>query len=222
VKGKLHFFCIFAEKEIMIQAKSYSKFTYNDIEELGLSVIRDSWLEASSTIMPSSLLEQILALNLKLPLFSEKAKSELIITPVLNEIWSNNQDIFTIYSGYSFEVDKTRGLKGFCDYMLAMVPQSVFINTPIITLVEAKNEEDLSQATPQCAAEMYAAQLYNIKRNHNIPIIYGIITSGFEWVFLKLEDNLITMDTRRYFLNDIPQLLGVLQTLIDTFKGSQL
>lgn len=199
-------------------AKSYSKFTANDIEELGINIIQNNWLQTTKLVQPSSLLTQLFAINLQLPLYTEKAKSELIITPILNEIWAKNTSFFTIYSGYNFEVDKARGLNGFCDYLFAKMPASVFINTPVIAVIEAKNEQDLPTATPQCVAEMYAAYLFNEKRKHNIPIIYGIITSGFEWMFLRLENQTASLDTKRYFLNQLPELLGALQTTIDLCK----
>jgi type I site-specific restriction endonuclease len=198
--------------------KSYSKFTADDIEDLGLKIIQDNWLQSTQLLPPSTLLTQLFAINLQLPLYTEKAKSELIITPILNEIWVKNRTFFTIYSGYNFEVDKTKGLNGFCDYLFAKMPASVFINTPVIAVIEAKNEQDLPNATPQCVAEMYAAYLFNEKRKQNIPIIYGVITSGFEWMFLKLDNRTASLDTKRYFFNQLPELLGALQTIIDLCK----
>lgn len=195
--------------------KSYSKFNERDIEDLGIRIIQENWFQHSFQLPPSDLLTQTFAINLQLPVFTEKAKSELIITPILNEIWARNTAFFTIYSGYNFEVDKSKGLNGFCDYILARTPQSVFINTPVLAVVEAKNEQDLPNATPQCVAEMYAAYLFNEQRHKSIPIIYGIITSGFEWMFLKLENKVAILDTKRYFLNQLPELLGALQTIID-------
>jgi hypothetical protein len=199
----------------MKEKKSYSKFKAEDIEALGIAIIQADWLTPTATVPPSNLLLQLFDINLKLPLFTEKAKSELIITPILNDVWAKNQTAFTIYSGYNFEVDKKRGLNGFCDYLLAKMPQSVFINTPVFAIVEAKNEQDLPYALPQCVAEMYAARIFNETRQKEIPIIYGAITSGFEWMFLKLEGNLATLDPKRYFLNDLPALLGAIQTIID-------
>jgi hypothetical protein len=202
----------------MSHKKSFSKFTEQDIEDLQIQIIQQNWLQTSLKIAPSDLLIQLFALNLKLPLFTEKAKSELIITPILNEVWAKNSDYFTIYSGYNFEVDKSKGLRGFCDYLLARTPQSVFINTPILAVVEAKNEQDLPNATPQCVAEMYAAYLFNQRKKSNISVVYGVITSGFEWMFLKLENQVAILDTQRYFLNQLPDLLGAIQTVVDLSK----
>ncbi len=198
--------------------KSYSKFKAQDIETLGITIIQADWLTDMILLPPSDLLLQLFALNLKLPLFTEKAKSELIITPILNEVWAKNQHDFTIYSGYNFEVDKKRGLNGFCDYLLAKMPQGVFINTPVFAIVEAKNEQDLPNAMPQCVAEMYAAKIFNENRHKDIPIIYGAVTSGFEWMFLKLSDNEAILDSKRYFLNNLPELLGAIQSIIDRCK----
>ena len=49
------------------------------------------------------------------------------------------------------------------------------------------------------------------------PIVYGCVTNAFEWVFLKLEDELVTIDNHRYSINDLPELLGALQNIIDVY-----
>jgi hypothetical protein len=38
-----------------------------------------------------------------------------------------------------------------------------------------------------CVAEMIAAQMFNIREGKEIPAIYGCVTSGKLWQFLKLE-----------------------------------
>ena len=34
---------------------------------------------------------------------------------------------------------------------------------------------------------------------------------------LKLEDELVTIDNHRYSINDLPELLGALQNIIDVY-----
>ena len=92
------------------------------------------------------------------------------------------------------------------------------MESPILAVVEAKHNQDLLDATPQCIAEMYAAQIFNERRDSRQPFIFGAVTNGYEWLFLKLEDNLVTIDTERFVLNNLPRLLGVWQKIIDSFS----
>ncbi len=57
--------------------------------------------------------------------------------------------------------------------------------------------------------------IHNKSPNH---IIHGTVTDGYEWVFLRLEENLLLIDSERYYLQDLPRLLGALQTIIDYYK----
>ena len=83
-------------------------------------------------VQPSNLLLQQLQEAQELPVKSEKARSELIITPILLELRRNNNKFFTIYSGDILTVDKTSGLTGECDFILAKETGSFSINVPIL------------------------------------------------------------------------------------------
>ena len=155
--------------------KSYSHYDYPDLKELAIDVVSTKLFTSITLLKPSDLLLQILSINQQLPLQSEKAKSALLITPILNELWQRNPKVFTYFSGYQFNVDTTRGLKGFCYYILCKKYNAVFIESPLCAVVEAKHNQDLLDAVPQCAAEMYAAQLFNEQQGNNIQNIYGIV-----------------------------------------------
>ena len=197
--------------------KSYSHFKSEDIETLGLSINRKKLFGKFPDISPSELLLQTLAINQQIPTESEKAKSELIITPILNEMFVRNPQRFTYFSGYQFNVDEKRGLKGFCDYIISTKYDAAFIESPLVAIVEAKHNQDLPDATPQCVAEMYAAQIFNERKKKPQPVIFGAITNGYEWLFLKLENSQVTLDIERYGLKNLPELLGVWQIIIDCF-----
>ena len=195
--------------------KSYSHYDYPDLKELSIEVVSTKLFTSIALIQPSDLLLQILSINQQLPLQSEKAKSELLITPILNELWQRNPKVFTYFSGYQFNVDSKRCLKGFCDYILCKKYNAVFIESPLCAIVEAKHNQDLLDAVPQCAAEMYAAQLFNQQQGNSIETIYGIVTTGYDWLFLKLVNQILFVDNERYFLNKLSELLGCWQQIID-------
>ena len=198
--------------------RSYSHFKIEDIRELGIEVSRQKLFDMVENLYPSEWLLQTLSINQQIPAESEKAKSELIISPVLNELFIKNPKRFTYFSGYQFNVDQKLGLKGFCDFIISKKYNAAFIESPLVAIVEAKQNQDLVDATPQCIAEMYAATIFNQRENSSVPTIFGIVTNGYEWLFLTLENSQVIIDTERYGLKNLPELLGVWQIIIDSFQ----
>jgi hypothetical protein len=82
-------------------------------------------------------------------------------------------------------------------------------------MIESKNKAP-DEGYAQCAAEMYAAKCFNEQMNEPSEIIYGAVTNAFDWVFLKLENNTIYVDTQRHYLNELPKLLGIFQHIIES------
>ena len=80
--------------------KSYSNFTFEDIKALGLSVINGDLFDEFPDIQPSDLLSKTLELYQGLPVQSEKAKSEFLISPILSEVRMRNPKKITFFSGY--------------------------------------------------------------------------------------------------------------------------
>lgn len=63
----------------------------------------------------------------------------------------------------------------------------------------------------QCVAEMVAAQRFNQQRENEIAVIYGVITTGSIWQFLRMQDTVIEIALTEYFLNDVSKILGILK-----------
>ena len=161
-------------------------------------------------------LTKALVLAQELPVKSEKARCEMIVTPILLDLRQKNNKIFTIFSGDTLNADDTRGLNGECDFILAKDKGSFEVSFPIIQVVEAKRN-DVEVGIPQCAAQMIGAQLWNENNQTDFKLIYGCVTTGDDWVFLKLIDNKLFIDTKKYYLGNIEELLGVFQNIIDEF-----
>ena len=196
--------------------KSYSAFTIDELLAMGLFIDEENFLykETIADIQPSDFLLEALARGKRRKLKSEKAKSEHIITPILTEIEEINKGKFATFSGYRFNVDKNLGLVGYCDFILTKEAKSPIIQAPVFCLVEAKND-NLEIGLAQCIAEMYAAQLFNQKKNKPLNVIYGATTFGFEWKFLQLIGNKVNIDNEIYYINELPKLLGVLNYIVN-------
>jgi hypothetical protein len=94
---------------------------------------------------------------------TEKARSEFLIAPILMEARRLRHGAVSLFSGAELNVDASRGLNGFCDFVLSGSATQTELDAPLITIVEAKNE-NIRAGVPQCAAEMFAAQLFNERR----------------------------------------------------------
>lgn len=200
--------------------KSYSNFkTVDDIKSLGINMVAVSLFGNNvPEVKPSNWLAQTLEVYKATPSGSEKAKSELTITPIFGDLRLRNPQKFSFFSGYQLNVLPEKGLRGFCDFILSKKYNAVLLESPLLVVVEAKLREDLPDALPQCIAAMYAAQILNQRNDENLPYIYGVVTNGQEWLFVKLANMMAYVDTERYFTARLPQLLGVWQLVLDSFE----
>ena len=167
---------------------------------------------------PSDWLNKTLSLTRKLVLRSEKAKSEAIVMPILVELKDRNQDFFMIHSGETLNADKEKGLNGECDFIITQNTGSLSINLPIISVVEAKRGE-LDTGAEQCAAQMQGALVFNEKEGNSLNVMYGCVTNGREWQFMKLEDKRLFIDIKVYPIDQLDTILGVFQHIIDYYKS---
>lgn len=62
---------------------------------------------------------------------------------------------------------------------------------------------------------MIAAQIFNNNNGDNLTTIYGSVTSGTNWLFLKLEGTLVTVDLLEYFIDKPGKILGILAQAFD-------
>lgn len=186
------------------------------------TVVKKFNLDAQSTslfdtIVPceaSSWLLDTLKKSRLVPLNNEKTKAERIISPILVEIAEFYQDKVTLFSGEELEVNAADDLSGACDFFFVLHPHKPYIESPIISLAESKNE-DMEYGRAQCAAQLYGAKLYNEAEGKDIPILYGCATDGVEWQFLRFENNIFYIDNRIY--TNLNEILGVWHKVIQTY-----
>jgi hypothetical protein len=174
-------------------------------------------------VAPSPTLQTILEtyVPLALSIGSEKARAELIVTPILAEVWKRSQPDIGFFSGVEFEVDEDQGLNGTCDYLFTRSREQSVITSPVLTIVEAK-KEDLKPGMGQCIAEMVAARLFNEREGSDIRSIYGAVTTGTNWQFLLLERDTIFIDHNERFLNGVGAILGILFHTLGVVSHSPL
>ena len=211
--------CLFLSLNRTITAMSYSDFTLYELKSQFNLIFQErvELFNPVESVTPSSLLQEILAENIPLALEidTEKARSELIIAPILVELRKSFNRKISIFSGTEFTVDKQKGLNGKCDFLISQSSEQLDINAPVATLVEAKND-NIKSGIPQCIAEMIAAQLFNQQRNQPISCIYGGVTTGSNWKFMKLVDNIVSIESGEQFIGNIELILGILTQIIHT------
>ena len=76
-------------------------------------------------------------------------------------------------------------------------------------VVEAK-QENIPGGFGQCIAEMVAARIFNERAGNEIRTVYGAVTSGDNWKFLKLEGDRVFIDLTQYQIAQLGKILGVL------------
>ena len=196
----------------------YSSFTIRKVQkDFSVEIIEKTDLFSGTESREiSNHLKETLADNVSLAaaINTEKARSELIIAPVLIEIRKMFNKKISFFSGIELNVDKERDLTGFCDFIISQSPEQLFLNAPVITVVEAKNENIMS-GLGQCAAEMIASRIFNEQEGTILSKIYGVVTSGNIWKFLKLEDNKIHIDLDDYSIKEVSKVVGILCSMIE-------
>jgi len=199
---------------------SYKKFTLEKvIYDFSLEFLKIPLFENIKPICMSDSYSKMLAKGLKiaLPSGSEKIRSELIVMPILLEIQDINNEIFSIHSGVNLNADKKKGLIGECDFVLSLSRITEFIDIPVFCIVEAK-KQDIEAGLGQCASQMVGSRIFNQKRNSGIKIIFGCVTTGAEWRFLKLQDEKLLLDSDEYYISNVDEIIGVFQEIVNFYK----
>ena len=195
----------------------HSDFTLKEVtRRFGLTI--DETRDLFGHIMPvppTDFLQVVLADSgsLALTLSNEKARSEFLIAPILLEVRRVKQQQISLFSGQEFVVEPSEGLAGVCDFLISRSPEQYIVHSPIMVVVEAKNE-NIKMGLGQCAAEMLAVQKFNEREQNIVPTVYGTVTPGDIWKFLQLESATLSIDTRTYYGDNLDFVLGVLLHMV--------
>lgn len=197
---------------------AYSDFTLAQISTTFGIAIEDS-LDLFSHLAPTCV-DTVFAtymnntIPLALAIGTEKAKSELIIAPILVEVRRIVHNHISLFSGIRFTVDTAQGLDGTCDFLISRARQQTYLKCPVIAIVEAKND-NINSGLAQCIAEMIAANIFNQQQENAIEPLYGAVTTGSQWKFLTLKDNTAYIDIQDYYVNTLETILGILIHMVN-------
>jgi hypothetical protein len=199
----------------------YSQYTslQSVRQKLGVTTQFKPLFSGFDFVEPSDWLKHTLNLYTKYrtAYFNEKSRSEGIVFPILSELQNLHNYKFALYSGATIEGDKELGLNGECDFVLSHAQQSIELERPVFCIIEAK-DNDIELGIPQCIAQLCGARLFNEKVGEFSPkTMFGAVTTGTEWNFLKLEGNTVFIDNDLYPLKNLSELLGVLNYVIVQF-----
>ncbi|MBF0100828.1 MAG: hypothetical protein HQK77_07975 [Desulfobacterales bacterium] len=146
---------------------------------------------------------------------SEASRSEVIISPILREVYKR------YYTKYSFWIQKSISydeiLSGTPDYMFSekSVLGKTVLEKPIVIIVEAKRN-DFEQGWGQCLAELVASQKINADIDRPV---YGVVTDGNLWQFGKLEKDYFIKNIENFTIDRLSLLYGVLNFVVQAANG---
>lgn len=196
---------------------AFRDFRYPDvIAQFGLTYSTTGDLFAGvRPLAPSPQLVGMLATTARLATINnnEKSRSEWIIALLLADFWGRFQDQMGLYSGVEFQPDPEAGLSGFLDFAFSRGPQQPVITPPVLLVFEAK-KENIIEGLGQCVAGLVGAQRFN--RNHGVeePHLYGCVTTGTAWRFLRLSGTALTAGLTEYTFDQLDRLLGIFAAIM--------
>jgi hypothetical protein len=197
---------------------SFQQFTFPQVQhDLGLT-LHDA--DLFSAAPPFPVREEFAAflrdgVALAVANSTEKAKSEFIIAPVLLELRRALGSRFFLFSGVEWEADASRGLNGYCDFILTKGESQYVLAAPFVAVVEAKNDL-IRTGLGQCIAAMYGAQICNQKSARAMVRVYGVVSTGSAWKFLQLEGAALTIDVPEYYIDNLPKVMGILRQIVES------
>lgn len=207
---------------------AYSDFTLElTLQRFGLRLDDQTHLfQGLPAVDPGEALRATLAdtVPLATAVHTEKARSELIVAPILLETWRRMGRRVSFFSGVALDVDFDEGLNGVCDFLFSRSPTQFVLGPPVLAVVEAKNDS-IRGGLGQCAAELVASRLFNTRQVPPRPLspherVHGVVTTGSLWRFLRLEDKLLQIDRVEYTHDQVGEILAILMNCLEGPESS--
>jgi len=193
---------------------AYTDFTLESTEtELGILAHVAVLFPDLQPLPVSDWLRETLARGRQVPLVSEKARSEFIVAPILLALRELSGHRVAILSGQRLDVDPSRRLVGECDFLLTLSEPLPRVRAPVLTVVEAK-KQDIESGLGQCVAQMVGLQIFNERSGQPLPAVFGCVTTGDDWQFLRLAGTALTLDQNRYYIDNVGGILAALHATV--------
>lgn len=140
---------------------------------------------------------------------SDASRSEIIISPLLREVYKHHYRRYSFWIQKSMTYDET--LSGTPDYTFSQRSElgKTVLEKPIVIVVEAK-KNDFDQGWGQCLAELVASQKIN---DNPQRAVYGIVTDGNLWQFERLIADIFTKNSENFTIDKLSRLYGALEYL---------
>jgi hypothetical protein len=144
---------------------------------------------------------------------TEVARMIWMVGPVLSDLWVRYRGRVCLNAGAEFDADPAARLTGYCDFVIGRGPQRPQVTAPVLVIFEAERDS-IPDGLGQCVAGMVGAQRFNARNNAPIDPIFGCVTTGSLWKFLRLDGSDLTIDLTEYQLAQVDRLLGILVHMI--------
>lgn len=191
---------------------AFADFTLDDaVTKLGVRPVPADLFPGLTPAAVPSWLPEALAAGPQLGL-NEKARSEFLVAPILAAARVSAGGRLAVFSGARLDVDPTVGLVGECDFILSAGPEAPPLRAPLLTVVEAKRG-DIDLGMGQCMAQMVAADRFNQAAGVMGLRVYGCVTTGELWQFLRLAGSRVESNHRRLFVAELGLLLAALLSI---------
>ena len=140
---------------------------------------------------------------------SEAARCEVIIFPILKEIYKRYADTYALWIQKPITYDEI--LNGTPDYLISTKSElgRPVVGTLLILMVEAK-KNDFEQGWGQCLVELVAAQ--KINDDPELPV-YGVVSDGISWQFGCLIGDVFTQNRTNFGVDNLPMLFGAINAV---------
>jgi hypothetical protein len=193
----------------------YADFSLASLKAvLGVTADKAPLFDGIEPLPVPAWLESLIARGRRQILQSEKARSEFIVVPILLACQELTSRSIAIFSGQRLDVDPEHGLIGECDFILAASPLVPELQAPLVTIVEAKND-NVEGGVWQCIAQMVGASVFNERSGLEPRSVFGCVTNGEAWQFLRLTDRTALIDSQRYYIDDVGSILAAFKAIFD-------
>ena len=106
-------------------------------------------------------------------------------------------------------------MAGYCDFITDEGRQRARpARAPFVAVVEAKNDL-IRTGLGQCIASMYAARISNERTHERSGPVFGVVTTGAAWKFLRMEGDEVLLDREEHFIDNLPRIMGILTTITE-------